>query len=169
MIGVKATYEYSSRVRRQFLEKLATLPWEEVSKNREASHYSMAGIMLHMINNEDWIVNRVIHEKDGRDAAERPPEDYTSVRMIVDHLDDVEARTRAYLLGVDAKELDRGVRFTLSSGATFDMTVEESLFQSFTEQLYHIGELIALLWEDDLEPPRMQWFHNRESLRLSDT
>jgi uncharacterized damage-inducible protein DinB len=33
------------------------------------------------------------------------------------------------------------------------MTVEESLFQTFTEQLYHLGEMIALLWQDGVEPP----------------
>ena len=82
-------------------------------------------------------------------------------------LADVEAKTEAYLGRVDARELARNVKFTLSSGASFDMTVEECLFQTFTEQLYHMGEIIALLWQEDVEPPQMQWFHNRESLKLS--
>jgi len=45
-------------------------------------------------------------------------------------------------------------------GKTFNLSVEECLFQSFTEQLYHMGELIALPWQENIEPPRMQWFWN---------
>ncbi|MBI4257401.1 MAG: hypothetical protein HY619_00455 [Thaumarchaeota archaeon] len=36
---IRELYEYASTVRRKFLDKLEFLPWEEVSKNREASHY----------------------------------------------------------------------------------------------------------------------------------
>jgi len=39
----------------------------------------------------------------------------------------------------------------------FDLSVEEHLFQSFMEQVYHLGELICLLWQEDIEP-KMQWF-----------
>ena len=53
-------YEYSSQVRNRFARKLAELPWEEVDKNREASFFSMKNILLHMIDNEDWMVDFVI-------------------------------------------------------------------------------------------------------------
>jgi uncharacterized damage-inducible protein DinB len=62
---------------------------------------------------------------------------------------------------MDGAELSRHVDFVLQSGERFDMTVEECLFQTFTEQLYHMGELIALLWQENVEPPKMQWFYNR--------
>jgi uncharacterized damage-inducible protein DinB len=56
MFDVKELYQYSSTVRRKFLEKLESLPWESVTKNREASFYSMRNILMHMIDNEDWVV-----------------------------------------------------------------------------------------------------------------
>jgi uncharacterized damage-inducible protein DinB len=80
--------------------------------------------------------------------------------MVIEHMHDVESNTREYLARADSSELGRRVVFELSSGKTFDLTVEECLFQSFTEQLYHIGELIALLWQENIEPPTMQWFYN---------
>lgn len=153
-------YEYSSRVRRKFLQKLAELPWEEVVKNREASYYSMKNILIHIIDNEDWIVNWVVRNKATEYKKARKSEDYTSIQMLREHLDEVERKTKTYLDRADKEELARRVNFTLSSGQIFDLSVEESLFQSFTEQLYHIGELIALLWEQNIEPPTMQWFHN---------
>jgi uncharacterized damage-inducible protein DinB len=166
MFDVKELYQYSSTVRGKFLEKLESLPWESVNRNREASFYSMKNILVHMIDNEDWIVNWVIQNRATEYRRARRSEEYTSMQMVRDHLEEVEGKTRAYLEKADEKEMERRVDFlALSSGAHFDLSVEESLFQSFTEQLYHMGELIALLWQDDVEPPKMQWFWNNPRAR----
>src|ERR1700730_12235049 len=81
-VDISALNAYSSRVRRKFLTKILSLGWEEAVKNREASHYSLLGIMLHMIDNEDWIVNNVIP---GRPAAERKkhlPSEFTGFKGV---------------------------------------------------------------------------------------
>jgi uncharacterized damage-inducible protein DinB len=176
LFSVRELHEYSSTVRRAFLEKLATLPWETVTKNREASYYSMKDIMLHMIDNEEMVVSgQVLKTKQLTMVPNRSLtivqgardwDEYTDVQMIREHLDEVEEKTRAYLDKADEKELARRVDFTVRSG-TFDLSVEECLMQSFTEQLYHMGELIALLWQEDIEPPKMQWFWNNPRTRTS--
>lgn len=162
MFTVEELHQYCSTVRRAFLEKLTSLPWEAVTKNREASFYSMKDIMLHIIDNEDWILRHQIL----RDSGYKPRDwkEYTDMAMIKEHLGEVEKRTDAYLERADEKELGRRVDFVVRSG-TFDLSVEECLFQSFTEQLYHMGELIALLWQENVEPPRMQWFWNNPRAR----
>ena len=159
MFSIKELHQYSSQVRRSFATKLAELPWSEVDKNREASFHSMKNILIHMIDNEDWMVNWVIHGK-SKDYVRRKSEEYTSMKMILDHLEEVEERSRRYYADLEDNELNRRVKFVTSTGQTFDLTVDECLFQSFTEQLYHLGELIALLWQDNIEPPKMQWFWN---------
>jgi len=156
---VTELYEYSSRVRRSFAEKLVELPPEAVSKNREASFYTMKDIMLHMIDNEDWIVNWVIPDK-SQAYVRRKWEEYADMAAVLQHLNEVEKATRTYLDTLGRDDFDRQIEFVLSSGRTFNLSVEECLFQSFTEQLYHLGELIALLWQDNVEPPKMQWFWN---------
>ena len=148
-----------SRVRRKFAQKLSEMPWDQATKNREASFYSMRNILLHMIDNEDWIVNWVIRGK-SREYERKKSDDYSSMEMVIEHLNDIEARTRKYLETFDEAEAGRRIQFVISSGKSFDLSVEESLFQSFTEQLYHTGELIALLWQENIEPPTMQWFWN---------
>jgi len=159
MFSIEELHQYSSRVRSNFANKLAELPWSEVEKNREASFYSMKNILLHMIDNEDWIVNWVIHTK-SKDYVRRKSDEYRSMRMILDHLEEVEEKSAQYYAKLDVIELSRRVKFATSAGGTFDLSVEECLFQSFTEQIYHLGELIALLWQDNIEPPKMQWFWN---------
>ena len=160
MFSAQELYAYSARVRRRFAEKLAQMPWSEVSKNREASFYSMKDILLHMIDNEDWIVNWVIFNKSLDYKKDREFADYADMAQILSHLSEVENKTRKYFAGADEVELKRRVNFTLKSGKSFDLSVEEALFQSFTEQIYHLGEIIALLWQDNIEPPQMQWFWN---------
>ena len=159
MLSVEELHQYSSTVRSKFATKLAELPWSEVEKNREASFYSMKNILLHIIDNEDWMVNWVIQNK-SEGYVRRKSEEYTSMKMLLDHLGEVEEKSNRYFTKLDAGELSRRVKFTTSAGQIFDLTVEECLLQSFTEQLYHIGELIALLWQDNIEPPKMQWFWN---------
>jgi uncharacterized damage-inducible protein DinB len=159
-LDIVELYEYSRTVRRRFAKKLSELSWEDASKNREASFYSMKNVLLHMIDNEDWIVNYAIFEK-SKEYSRRSSNDYTNMGMILEHLSEVEKKTLNYFSKATIEELKRRVAFELSSGKKFDLTVEECLFQSFTEQLYHLGELICLFWQDDIEPPPMQWFYNK--------
>jgi uncharacterized damage-inducible protein DinB len=159
MFTIVELHEYSTRVRRSFANKLAELPWSEVDKNREATFYSMKGILVHMIDNENWMVNGVIQDK-AREFQRRKPVEFTSMKMVLDFLQEVDNKSRQYFAKLDDSELARRVKLVISTGQTFDLSVEECLFQSFTEQLYHLGELIALLWQDNIEPPKMQWFWN---------
>ncbi|MGI0084170.1 MAG: DinB family protein [Nitrososphaerales archaeon] len=160
MLSIQELYQYSARVRRKFAEKLAQMPWDEINKNREASFHSMKNIMLHVIDNEDWMVNWVVKNKGKEYKREKKSDDYIDMKMVLDHLSDVENKTQLYLKGMTEDDLKARVRLTLSSGREFDLTVEECFLQSFTEQLYHLGELIALMWQENIEPPQMQWFYN---------
>ncbi len=159
MISIEEMYKFSSTVRKRFATKLAELPWDQVSKNREASFYSMKNILVHMIECEDRIVNWVIRDK-GQLYENKRYDNYTSMKMVMDYMKEVQDRTRIFLSTLNEDELARKVDFVTSSGKVFKLSVEECLFQAFTEQLYHLGELIALLWQDDIEPPPMTWYRN---------
>ena len=163
MFTIPELYDYSSRVRRRFAIKLSELPWEKVIENKEASFYRMRNILIHMIDNEDWIVNWAIHEKSTEYKRLKKADEYSDMKQIVDHLDEVEAKTKVYLKGIAGNEdgeFRRKINLVFPSGKSLEMSVEDALFQSFTEQLYHLGELIALLWQENIEPPLMQWFNN---------
>jgi uncharacterized damage-inducible protein DinB len=159
MFSVEEIYEYSTRVRRKFLESLGALPWEEATKDREASFHSMKNIFIHMIEVEDWMVSWVIPGRADPYKWDKFDE-YTTPEEITAFLDRVESNTRQYLEVSDEKELSRRVTLTLRSGDAFQLSPEECIFQAVTEQLYHVGELIALLWQQEVRPPRMQWFWN---------
>ncbi len=159
MFSIFELYEYASAVRHRFAQALQHLSWEELEKNREASFYSMKNILLHMIDNEDWIVGYVIPGRT-HEYVRRKWSEYKSTDEVLSHLGKVEARTREFLGTLDADKLGARVSLKPQAGIEFILTTEECLFQSFTEQLYHTGELIALLWQNNVEPPPMQWFYN---------
>ena len=106
------------------------------------------------------MVNWVVKSKATEYKRDKKSDDNIDMRMVLDHLNIVEEKTQLYLKGFAEEDLKSRVKLTLSSGREFDLTVEECLLQSFTEQLYHIGELIALMWQENIEPPQMQWFYN---------
>lgn len=165
MFSIFELQAYSTSVRRRFAEKLSELPWEFVNKNREASYYSMKNILLHMIDNEDWMVNWVVRNDSKGYVREKKFEEYLSMQTVLDHLQVVENKTRKYMQNVKDEDLKQRVKLITSKGVEFDLSVEECLFQSFTEQLYHLGELIALLWQENVEPPKMQWFYNNPRIK----
>lgn len=159
MFSARELYSYSSAVRAKFLETLRGMPWEEVTRNREASFNSIRNVFVHMIEVEDWMVNWVIAEK-----TESYPWDkfdrYDTIGKLGEYLEQVETKTRRFLDQSDQEQLSREVTLRLRSGDTFVLSAEECVLQAFTEQLYHMGELIALFWQQEIRPPRMQWFWN---------
>ena len=124
----------------------------------------MKDIMIHMIYVEDWLLSSAILGR-GRNYREKNFKSFHDMHAVLAYLDKVELKTQAYLKNVSERELRRKVRLQFSpQGAVYGMSVEECLYQSVTEQLYHFGELIALLWQEDIKPPSMEWFSNNPRL-----
>jgi len=128
LLNIKDLYAYAHSVRSKFASKLSELPWEEVCKNREASFYSMKNILLHIIDNEDWMVNWVIKGKIDQ-YVRRKWEDYTSIEQVLEHMPEVERKTDAYFRTLSSKELSRTSRLKVRD-SEFTLTVEECLLQS---------------------------------------
>lgn len=42
-------------------------------------------------------------------------------------------------------------------GETIEVTADDVLIHVFEEEVHHRGELIALLWQMEIEPPLMSW------------
>ena len=52
-------------------------------------------------------------------------------------------------------ELERKVEVSRAGMAFLSVRVEDILVQVVFESVHHFGELIALLWQIDLDPPHM--------------
>ena len=85
----------------------------------------MRNILLHIIDNEDWIVNWVIRGKGRKYKRERKSDEYTSMEQVITHLDKVEQKTKDYFHSIkNQDEFKRRVNFEISSGKVFDPSVD---------------------------------------------
>jgi uncharacterized damage-inducible protein DinB len=152
----KDLVEYSQSVRSRYIEQLWTLPWEEVTKNRGASFESVRNILLHTIDAEDRLVNDVVTGRT-RDWVSRSPEEFRGMDSIKKRASETESETKAYLARLTPEELERKVDFSRPGMPPMIVRVEDILIHAALENIHHFGELIAVLWQMDVEPPRMGW------------
>ena len=152
----KTLVEYSQLVRRRYVEQFATLQWEQISKSRGASFDSLRNIILHTVDAEDKLVNYIIAGRI-KEWVPRNPEEVLSIDSIRKSVEETEAKTKDYLAKLTPAELDRKVEFSRPNTQPMLVRVEDILIHTALENIHHFGELIALLWQMDVEPPHMGW------------
>ncbi len=154
MVDVGKLIEYNKEVRHRYLDALVKLPWNEFVKNREASWYSMRNIFIHTLNAIDYWLDFLQDEKP---QPRKEFDDYKSVKDVQDRMEYVEARMRNYLNSITPNGLTKKYSVTNNADERIDVTAEDVLVHAFEEEVHHRGELIALLWQMDVEPPLMGW------------
>lgn len=123
--------------------------WAQLSQNHESSHQSVANVTMHAVNMEDWWLHYVVPGKKWDGPRWDSFQDAASMRRRVD---DVAARTESLLRGVTSEELRRPITVDAGGGA-FRTTLEDVLAEVVNEETHHRGEVLAMLWRMDVEPP----------------
>jgi uncharacterized damage-inducible protein DinB len=145
---------YNHAVHRRYLKKLAELPWNEIVKDRGASYPSIRDIFLHAINAEDLLINHAVQGK----QMESAPKDYSEfvdMHRIETRVNEVEEKVDAYLETLTQEELERKV--VMPWRKSLLLKVNDVLITLALEDAYHMGELNALMWQSDIEPPWLSW------------
>ncbi|OGP66955.1 MAG: hypothetical protein A2031_03665 [Deltaproteobacteria bacterium RBG_19FT_COMBO_43_11] len=143
--------EYSQYLRHKYLETLSKLTWAEVIKDRGASFPSLRDIFLHMIFVVDAYINYALQGNPNYPSVNY--DEYDSIEKVKKYMEEVESKANAYLSKVTPEELARNIERKQKDGSILHITVEEMLLDFFQEETHHRGELIALLWQEDVEPP----------------
>lgn len=154
MVDVKNLLEYNEEVRHRYFDLLAKLPWEELEKNREASFHSLRNIFIHTMGAMDYWLDFLLNEKLHSHAKF---DEYTSIGDIREYMERVEARMRRYLDSLTPNRLVAEYSTTNDRGENVTVMAEDVLIHVFEEEVHHRGELIALLWQMDVDPPLMGW------------
>ena len=154
----QSIYEYNWQVLHDYGAALAKLPKAELVKNREATHESMKNIFHHILSVHDGWLN-VTAQGASADPTVRE-KDYEEVSMdeLRGYLEKIIAKEKKYLAKLTDKDLDRGVQ---PEWKTRPHPLRDALMQVTFEQAHHLGELIALFWQIDVEPPEMTWIDVR--------
>jgi uncharacterized damage-inducible protein DinB len=154
MVDVRKLLEYNETVRHRYFEKLAGLPWNEFAKNREASFHSLKNIFVHTLSANDYwldfLQKQDLHSKSDYD-------EYKTFEEVRAYMEFVEKRTHSYLDSLPPSGLEKTYKIKDDDGKTSEVSAEDVLIHVFEEEVHHRGELIALLWQMDIEPPPMGW------------
>ncbi len=162
-VDFRDMYEYNWQVLRDFCEGLAKLPEDALRKNREATHESMKNIFHHILSVHDGWLN-VTAQGASADSAVRE-KDFDEVRSMDElrsYMEKIIAKEKRFLSKLTDKDLDRGVQ---PEWKTRPHPLRDALMQVTLEQAHHTGELIALFWQQDIEPPEMTWIDVRLAMK----
>lgn len=147
---------YDRKVLQSYLSAISKLPWKTATKNLEASHYSIAGIFVHILGVYNGWLNYNLYGRSTEIPTETLDMDnYHSARDVRKFMDAVWRGIDRLLDKLDDQYLaETKVRAPWMPG---DHALGDVLMQVSLEQAHHIGEIIALFWQLDTEPPEMTW------------
>ncbi len=154
MVEVRQLLEYSEMVRHRYFEALARLPWNEFVKNREASFHSLRNIFIHTMGAIDYWLDFLQKENL---HSHRKFDEYRTVQDVRTYMEHVETRMRDYFNSLPTGGLKKKYAVKNDANQTVEITAEDVLIHVFEEEVHHRGELIALLWQMNIEPPSMGW------------
>ncbi len=163
---IRRWYAYNAAARHGYFETLAKLPPPELARDRGASFPTLLDILGHSMGGiETWIVRMspLTGEPFGHCPLPQP-----------DTLDDlrkyqswVEEQVDRFFSRLSDQDLDR--TFLVPKlppwwDEDFTANVRATLLHVVEHELQHRGELNALLWQIDVDPPILDWgdFENRE-------
>lgn len=147
---------YTHAARRRFLMKLCELDWNEIVKDRGASLPSIRDIFLHALDVEDNKINYAIPGK-SNERVSVSYDSFTNLVSIEKRVKLIEEKVEAYLMRITQLELDKRVLMPRKRETDLVMRIEDVLIHVALEVAAHMGELIALLWQIDVEFPFLSW------------
>jgi uncharacterized damage-inducible protein DinB len=154
MVDVGKLLEYNVEVRHRYFDALAKLPWDELIKNREASFHSLRNIFIHTLKAVDYWLDFLLNE---HLRTKREFDDYKTIEEMRAYMESVEGRMQGYVTSLNSHALMKKYTLRNDVGETIEVTAEDVLIHVFEEEVHHRGELIALLWQMEIEPPLMGW------------
>ena len=142
---------YNHSQRRAFAEFFVKeLDWDTLTEDHETSHHTIANVFMHGCNMEDWYLHSIWPSK----PWTGPKYDgFSSAADMLARVLQVEAKTKAALAHVGAKELAEVRQVQVSNTQTAKVTLDQILTEMVVEDMHHRGEILAMLWRNDIEPP----------------
>ena len=156
--GIRDLVRYDRAVFDRFERRIQRWGWAEATKNRETGHLSLKNTLVHILNvHEAWRVAIPQKRWEVFEEAGRRPNDVTSWREYRRYRDRVTERIDETLGTLTEKRLQQKVHAPWMPGR---YSMADGFVQSSYEQAHHLGEIIAMFWQADREPPAMTWIQN---------
>ena len=153
----KELFNYNHTVRQNYIDAFKQkISWEDMIKNRETGWLSLKDTLLHIIWVEDSWINYSVQ---GLEDPNRPfpYSKYNSWNAVDDYNLTSTLKIKNHLSSLMPKDLWRSVSRINIDGIRRTTIVRDVLIHVLVEELHHRGEIIAILWQMNIQPPDMGW------------
>lgn len=162
---MRAWSEWASKTRQEYLNAILQLPPEERHKDRGASYPSVQNIFEHILGAHiHWYEHIVLNWK----VEDHFPEDRelneAELRSLAERIDKA---VNEVMSSLTIEKLGKEYKTEWESDGKkirFETCLADIIWHLLEEQTQHIGELNALFWQMDKDPPVQEWFTSSVSL-----
>ena len=152
-------FAYNSYVRRKYFNFIRTLPEATLAKDRGASFPSILDIWTHILD----VAKSWLHAYEtGEDT---PALKGLSLSDLAELEGEVDEYIEDFMQKLKPENLRKPFEYTNPSGSKVRISsVQDMLYHMIEEELQHRGELNALLWQENIDPPITDWLDWKKSL-----
>ncbi len=165
MVSTIDLMDFVHELRREFFERAAKLGWKEFAKDRGTSMHSFRDTFLHLAYVEEQHVTEFCENRATPWMPEvmRIPQDrYLTLASVRRRLRDVsELGNARFPKWNTPQELAKPAVWVAARKYPIRLSRDAALAQCVTEHLLHLGEIEAMLWQMDVEPPTTFWIDRR--------
>jgi uncharacterized damage-inducible protein DinB len=150
---LKEWFRYNSYVRKKYLDALGKLPEQEITRDRGASFPSLIDIFAHVLDAYNiWYFRSGILSEENRELEGG----IKSLEELREEEKKTDSAGMNFVEGLSAAALDK--TFEISGEVNrWRFTYGQMLWHLVEEELQHRGELNALFWQIDVDPPVTDW------------
>jgi uncharacterized damage-inducible protein DinB len=165
MVTTVDIMEFVHELREDFFECAAKLGWKEFAKDRGTSMRSFRDLFLHLAYVEEQHVTEFCENRPTPWMPEvmRIPQDrYLTIASVRKRLRAVRAMgERRFRTWNTSPELAKPAVWVAARKYPLRLSRDSALAQCVTESLLHLGEVEAMLWQLDVEPPTTMWIERK--------
>jgi uncharacterized damage-inducible protein DinB len=152
---IRAVYRYHFKKLKSYLRTIWSLPVKERYRDRKSTYPSLVDIYLHILDDyRFWFITAYT----GRSFEDFPLGARLSHAEAERATRDVDRLVNGFLKRLAPKDLDRKFFIQVDRRS---ITIRSMLLQMIEGDLQHKGELNALLWQMDVQPPAIDLARTR--------
>ena len=165
MVTTVDLMDFVHELREEFFERAAKLGWKEFAKDRGVSMLSFRDIFLHLAYVEEQHVTQFCENRPTpwmKEVMQIPTDRYLNIGAVRRRLREVRALgDRRFRRWNSPQALRHPAVWVAARKYPIRLTRDSALAQCLTEHLLHLGEVEAMLWQLDIEPPNTFWIQRR--------
>lgn len=147
---------YHSWARGKYLDLYDRLPWDVLTRNREATFGSIRNVHLHVLGAYTWWLVKMFGCRSLKPLFQDLDEKKFHRVRSADRLRILDRRVDAELLRVGRALTEARLVRKHNVGSKrkpWVFTEREGIWHVLEEDYLHRGEILCMLWQDDIEPP----------------